>query len=227
MTSTIKHLEYDEPVLTYHEIIAGFLAELAPTGGRVVDLGCGPGQILAGVRALRPDLELVGIDGDPTCLGLTADRVDGVETHQADITRPPESIVGRPDVIVSSHSLEHLADPVGALHHWSKLLPFDGRLVVAVPNSHQPLLLARSLGRRPKSNEGHYYIWDRATFDNFCQLAGVEIVDRALDYVPLVNVKTRERFRSITKAERGLLKVVPMFSNSHIVVLRPADRRAD
>ncbi|MEM7273373.1 MAG: class I SAM-dependent methyltransferase [Actinomycetota bacterium] len=221
----IKHLDYDEPVLRYHAILADLVADLAGPDEAVIDIGCGPGQILSQIAARRPDLRLVGVDGDAECLRRAADRCPTATFVEGNIQRLDEvelPLDGFP-LIVSSHALEHVPDPVGALQSWQRRLGPGGRLVIAVPNSLQPLLLARALARRPKANEGHYYIWDRATFENFCQLAGFRIVDRAVDYVPLAPVRVRERLPVIARAERTLLGPLPQFSNSHIVVLEPTD----
>ncbi|MGH1487956.1 MAG: class I SAM-dependent methyltransferase [Acidimicrobiales bacterium] len=220
---TIKHLNYDEPVLRYHQIVAQTTADLAPFGGRVADLGCGPGQVIASLRNLRSDLAILGVDGDTECLRLAKQRCPEAALVQDDIECPASDDVWDEsfDVIMSSHSLEHIADPVGALGRWREMLADDGKLVIAVPNSLQPLLLAGALGRRPKANAGHYFIWDRATFENFCRLAGFRILQSTFDYVPLATVRLRNRLPMIAKAERALLKVAPQFSNSHIVVLQP------
>ncbi|MEM9561289.1 MAG: methyltransferase domain-containing protein [Actinomycetota bacterium] len=221
------HLDYDEPVLGYHRVVAALAADRAAPGGAVADFGCGPGQILGELAARRRDLRLVGVDGDDECLRRAGERCQIAELVLADLERPVRATVGGPfDVIVSSHALEHVADPVTALVSWSELLTDDGCLVIAVPNSLQPIMLARALVGRPKANEGHYYIWDRATFDNFCRLAGFRIVDRALDYVPLVPVRVRRRVPGLAGVERALLRPLPQFANSHIVVLEPDRRRA-
>lgn len=223
------HLNYDEPVLGYHSIVARLAAERAPTGATVVDLGCGPGQILGELarQPERDDLDLVGIDGDDECLRLAGRRCPRARLINADLEHPPDrSLIGGPiDVIVSSHALEHVADPAAVLAGWADLLTPDGCLVIAVPNSLQPIMLARALVRRPKANEGHYYIWDRATFENFCRLAGFRIVDQAVDYVPLVPVRVRRRAPMVAAVERALLQPLPQFSNSHIVVLEPSNER--
>jgi SAM-dependent methyltransferase len=41
------------------------VADLAPAGARVIDLGCGLGGWLAGLKALRPDLSLAGVEMAP------------------------------------------------------------------------------------------------------------------------------------------------------------------
>lgn len=218
-----RHLEYDEPVLRYHRIVAAMAADVAPPGAAAADFGCGPGQILAELSELRPDVGLVGVDGDPECLRRAGLRCPSMMVVKGDIGHLGEDDFGqrRFDVIMSSHSLEHLSDPVGAMSRWSRLLAPGGKLVVAVPNAVQPLLLARALVRRPKANQGHYYIWDRATFENFCRLAGFEILVTAQDYVPLAPVRIRKRIPAIAGVERALLGPLPQFSNSHIVMLEP------
>ncbi|MGI9598715.1 MAG: class I SAM-dependent methyltransferase [Acidimicrobiales bacterium] len=221
---TNKHLDYDEPVLGYHRIVADLADRRLPFQGRVLDLGCGPGQIIGRLARQRPDIDIFGVDGDGECLRRAKARCPAATLIQGDIEAPPDdrALDGPFDVIVSSHSLEHLSDPVGALTRWRELLTDGGKLVIAVPNSLQPLLLARALTRRAKSNDGHFYIWDRATFENFCRLAGFEVLATAQDYVPLAPVRLRQRMPAIAIVERALLKPLPQFSNSHIVVLEPA-----
>lgn len=43
-------------------VLAQALAAAIPAGGRVLDLGCGDGQVALGLMALRPDLAVEGVD---------------------------------------------------------------------------------------------------------------------------------------------------------------------
>ena len=43
-------------------VLSGALAAAIPGGGTVLDLGCGDGQVAAGLMALRPDLAVEGVD---------------------------------------------------------------------------------------------------------------------------------------------------------------------
>lgn len=229
------HLDYDEPVLGYHRIVAALAAGRAPVGATVADFGCGPGQILGQLAARRDDVRLVGIDGDHECLRRAAIRCPRADLAIADLSRAEAIRAGLDaaatgvegiDVIVSSHALEHLSDPVAAMAQWADLLNPGGCLVIAVPNALQPIMLARALVRREKANDGHYYIWDRATFENFCRLAGFRILQRAVDYVPLVPVRVRQRIPGLATVERALVGLLPQFANSHIVVLEPVGARS-
>lgn len=44
------------------EVLARALAAAIPTGGTVLDLGCGDGQVAVGLMAQRPDLKVEGVD---------------------------------------------------------------------------------------------------------------------------------------------------------------------
>jgi len=190
MTERIQHLEYDQPVLRYHEIVAQVVADVTPPNGSVLDVGCGLGQTLEQVRLARSDISLFGVDGDEVCLEATQSRVPTCSVKLGDISAVSD-------------------------------VDFAGRLLVAVPNIIQPIFLGRALVRRDKTQEGHYYAWDKATFENFCRLAGFEIEASLTDYVPLTNVRLRQRFPQIAKVERSLTSVVPQLTNSHITILRP------
>lgn len=44
------------------KVLSQALAAAIPTGGSVLDLGCGDGQVAVGLMALRPDLAVEGVD---------------------------------------------------------------------------------------------------------------------------------------------------------------------
>jgi SAM-dependent methyltransferase len=44
------------------KVLSQALAAAIPTGGAVLDLGCGDGQVAVGLMALRPDLAVQGVD---------------------------------------------------------------------------------------------------------------------------------------------------------------------
>jgi trans-aconitate methyltransferase len=82
---------------------------------KLIDLGCGPGDILVRIAGAWPDAQLTGVDGSPAMLeharraiseaGLGR-RVELLELRLQDETLPRDH-----DTIVSNSLLHHLADP--------------------------------------------------------------------------------------------------------------------
>jgi SAM-dependent methyltransferase len=82
---------------------------LAPR--RVVDVGCGPGHLLAAIR--RHDIEGVGLD--VSTAALKAARAKGLDARFLDLTVPAEALPGVPyDLAISCEVAEHLDERFAA-----------------------------------------------------------------------------------------------------------------
>ena len=97
--------------------------------GSLLDVGCGRGDLAsnfanAGWRAS-------GLDISPAA--VAAAREVGVDAHVGTIETAPFQD-GSFDLVIMSHSLEHMPDPAGALAHARRLLRDGATLIVAVPN---------------------------------------------------------------------------------------------
>jgi SAM-dependent methyltransferase len=115
---------------------ARLLRRLRPRGGRLLDFGCGTGHLL---RRLTDHFETYGYDASPHARSrcrLTAP--DAVVLEEC------ESIAADSlDVIVSLHTLEHMARPLAALQGLAVRLAPNGLFLFVVPNPG-------GLGRRLK-----------------------------------------------------------------------------
>ncbi len=101
----------------------------AAAPGRLLDVGCGRGDLLAHHRALG--WEVFGVDPAASAVAAAARR--GLHVHHgtlADHPWPAESF----DLIAFSHSLEHIPDPLDALRTARALLAPGGRIAIALPN---------------------------------------------------------------------------------------------
>jgi 2-polyprenyl-3-methyl-5-hydroxy-6-metoxy-1,4-benzoquinol methylase len=97
--------------------------------GRVLDVGCGNGQFLAGMRSRG--WETVGIDYSPSAVEIARQVVPDVRLgglENAGFER--DSF----DVVTLFHVLEHVEDPSATLHQIRHVLKDGGALVVEVPN---------------------------------------------------------------------------------------------
>lgn len=104
-------------------------------GQRILDIGCGTGQILAALYQQQPTLHLTGIDGSTYMLDEARQRI-GMHARlvQSHITQGSDimAIVGseRFDSIVATNVLHYFADPRDILHTLTQLLIPHGTILL-------------------------------------------------------------------------------------------------
>jgi SAM-dependent methyltransferase len=115
--------------------VAGRVAADLPPGGRVLDVGTGPGRLLVELAQRRPDAQVVGIDPSADMVeraerrargaGLSG-RVQAQVAAAEDLPFPDNSF----DTVVSSLSAHHWADVPRAVAEQARVLRAGGRLWV-------------------------------------------------------------------------------------------------
>jgi ubiquinone/menaquinone biosynthesis C-methylase UbiE len=113
--------------------VADDVAAAAPTGGTVLDAGCGSGRLVLEIAKRRPDLQVHGIDLEAGMVdvatrhaereGLT-DRVRFTAADLADLPLPDNSV----DMVVSTASLHHWTDVSAVITSLDRVLRPDGRM---------------------------------------------------------------------------------------------------
>lgn len=78
------------------------------TDGTVVDLGCGTGSYLKGLKEKYPNLSLIGIDGSFPMIELANDSASGVDFR---CQRLQELVLPPCDAVTCFFTLHHLHDP--------------------------------------------------------------------------------------------------------------------
>ena len=106
--------EWQEP---RHDLVATVVAQLRPGDGPVVDVGCGRGQYLAGVRAAGFDAVGLDLSGgmQPTLVG-----------DAARLPLPDDSA----GAALALHMLYHLPDPADGLRELARITRPGGTIVV-------------------------------------------------------------------------------------------------
>jgi SAM-dependent methyltransferase len=98
----------------------------------VVDIGCANGGLLAELKE-RGFTNLLGIDPSPACVA-NASESHGIESMVGSFRQLP-SDVGKFDLVIVSHVLEHVADLQSTVTDLTKLLQPGGVLYVEVPDA--------------------------------------------------------------------------------------------
>ncbi|NWG04849.1 MAG: class I SAM-dependent methyltransferase [Syntrophaceae bacterium] len=97
---------------------------------RVIEVGCGAGNVIKDVT----EGKLFGVDISSFILGKANQKLKGVvHFFQADVQNLPckDEIFTH---IICSEVLEHLLDPLIAIHEMKRTLDFNGVAVISIPN---------------------------------------------------------------------------------------------
>jgi SAM-dependent methyltransferase len=118
------------------ERIAADIAAITPDGARLLEVGCGPGR-LSILLARRYGLDVTGLDLDPAMIErarANAERSgNGGERRPSFLVGDVSSLAfpdGSFDVVVTSLSMHHWADPTAGLTEIGRVLDPNGRALV-------------------------------------------------------------------------------------------------
>jgi ubiquinone/menaquinone biosynthesis C-methylase UbiE len=116
-----------------HRRVAQDVAAAAPKGGTVLDAGCGSGRLAAQIARLRPDLQVQGVDLEAGMVDIAARRAEQENLSSrvrftvadlADLPLPADSV----DLVVSTASMHHWADPGAVIASLDRVLRPEGRM---------------------------------------------------------------------------------------------------
>jgi trans-aconitate 2-methyltransferase len=116
----------------------GAPADIQPAPRRVVDIGCGPGDLTASLARRWPSAEVVGVDTSPQMLERARSRVGAdlagrlsFELGDATTWQPD----GRVDVIVTNAVLQWVPGHLDLLARWMGYLAPGGWFAMQVPGN--------------------------------------------------------------------------------------------
>ena len=102
---------------------------LAKPDGRLLDVGCGSGELLKGMHELGWQVE--GVDFDPEAVRNAS--VKGLKVHLGSLAEQ-KFADNTFDAVIMSHLIEHVPDPRALLRECYRLLKPAGHLVIITPN---------------------------------------------------------------------------------------------
>lgn len=114
-----------------NDLIAWAFRRFFPDAASFLDLGCGTGFVLAGLRARFPSIELAGAERSAAALEKARSRAPGVPLFQVDAHRVP--FVDAFDVVGAFDVIEHIADDVRVLEGMHHACRPGGGVLITVP----------------------------------------------------------------------------------------------
>lgn len=229
LTAAPDPYRYERHTLNPFEA-SGLVVSLVPRGARVLDVGCGTGELTALVRD-ECGARVVGVEPDPLRAARARER--GIEVHEGVLTPSLASALGTFDVVLYADVLEHLVDPLGELEKAAQFLAPDGVTIISVPNvAHWSVRVNLLRGRFNYAPTGimdatHLRWFTSRTLLQLLKRAGftpVQIKHSSGGFLPcyqntmLSRIPTRLRKAAI----RRLIKLAPtLFACQFVMVLRP------
>jgi SAM-dependent methyltransferase len=171
----------------YTEEVQRVVKTLVPPGSRVLEVGCGLGDLLAALGTPRA----CGIDISSRMIELGHQRFPALDLRVADVERDPLP-EGPFDVVVFSDAVGHLDDVERAFERVRPLLTPAGRIIVTYYNFvWEPLLkLGEKIGKKTPWPDQNWL--SMVDIRNLLYLSGFEVVRSGTDillptYVPLAS----------------------------------------
>ncbi|MCA1592754.1 MAG: class I SAM-dependent methyltransferase [Acidobacteria bacterium] len=145
--------------------------------GRFLDVGCGLGYFIDGVRK-HSDWDVYGVEFGADAVDYAKDKL-GLNVYQgelADVQFPDDFF----DYIQIRNVLEHVTSPMTLLRECRRILKADGVFHLFVPNGRVDSLglidFYRSVGKAAFSRSGHLFFFPQETLRWMFEEVGLEIV---------------------------------------------------
>lgn len=165
----------------YEGRVERFLGETVAPGRRVLDVGCGPGQL---TRELEPTVQVVGLDLSPEMIERARQGRPSGEYRVYSYRDPVPGELGRFDVALAVGCLDFCDDLPRTLGHVSEALKPGGRLLFTVLE-RRPGLEGHEEAQCQVHTEGQevtLYFWSFAETARALEAAG--LLPRAYEHAP-------------------------------------------
>ncbi len=150
-----------------------------PAGSTVLDMGCGNGSFLAGLKHM--EWCLIGTDFSPTGIEIARHSHPEIEFFLADAQTDLTRKVGPVDAVISTEVIEHLYDPRSFFGNAYKLLKPGGIFIVTTPyHGYLKNLMLALAGKMDRHftvlwDHGHIKFWSRKTLTEALTKTGFRV----------------------------------------------------
>jgi len=201
-----RYDSYKEKAAYYYTALQCSLQEVVPPGRRVLEIGCGTGDILA---SLRPRYGL-GTDISEEMVILASRKHPELEFRVHDVSLGPPG-GEHYDFVVAADVVEHLPDLERPFASMAQALAPGGRLVVTTANPAWGPILEVAERLRLKMPEGEHTWRTRAALERAARAAGLSVLafDRLLlvpKRLPFADTINRTPVAGSLRSRFGLLQ---------------------
>lgn len=198
-------------------MVARDVAQRVQPGDLVLEVGCGPGDVLAAIAQAHPEARFLGLDVDTEMIEYAAEahaapNIGFEQVNVGETALPTHvKVVFGIDVIHHVHELRRFVTAIAAG------MERNGVWTVIEPNSLNPYIwLHQERMRRAGLDEDHFH---RARFETAVGEAGLRIVERSTAFLVPGAVDTVPRFVERLEAR---LECVPVLGGSVVYRISPA-----
>jgi SAM-dependent methyltransferase len=144
----------------------------------LLELGCGTGAVIIECERRGLAADYMAVDYSPEAIQYLRSKAPRISCLVADITDPGFKLDNHFDVIVLSHVLEHLEQPLPFLNAIKERFDFR-HLIVEVPLEDLFMPRVKCLfSDRKQNSAGHVQFFTETSFTALLHSAGLEIDDR-------------------------------------------------
>ncbi len=168
------------------------LDDLPSRPARVLDVGCGAGQVAKAVKAARPELDVFGCDISEAALAAAQAEPSGVEFRLATAEHLPFDD-GDFESVWMFDVLEHVDSPERVLSEVARVLRPGGRFHLVLPLEGQrgtlyPVIGCGTRWTAKVRQAGHIQIFSAARFQSMAAAQGLRVTRTRWSYHGLLQV---------------------------------------
>ena len=194
------------------------LEDLEAVRGRVLDIGCGAGNMPKAIKHYRPDLEVWGTDLSQQAIRVAEKHPEGAKFVPAAGERLPFED-GFFDAVTMFDVLEHFPEPEKTLAEIRRVLRPGGLFHLFLPLEKQPFTiyaLLYRLGWKAKQEHcGHIQFYDDRDCRAQLEQAGFEVVNRRWSIHPIYALVDVAYFTMLSLRGKPVSTSVEGYIHSH------------
>ena len=164
---------YDEGPSPMHDSLTAQMIEKyidplnLPKNSKILDLGCGPGYFLDGMKS-RGYTDLTGVTLSPGDIKICEDKGHTIKKYDLSFLPQKDGYFDESvDFIFLRHALEHSPYPIFSLMEYNRILKQGGKLYIEVP--------APDCERKHEWNLNHYSIFGQGQLAALITRCGFDI----------------------------------------------------